>query len=260
MPVRKVTHLMSDWPDLNRELDEWAATGRPATLWWRDDDAVKPTPQLDRLLTIAKPLPIALAVIPGKAEKELSERLCDCQRITVLQHGWRHCNHGDYSEYPGIRPPAGVKKELQDGRKLMSDFFGERFLPVFVPPWLAFDDKFLPLLSESDLWSISRMGPRGSAAVKAANIFECNVHTDLLTWRPKTKFVGTGKVIDDLIKHLKGRRLGNFEFEEPTGILTHHLDQDEPAFDFIERLAEVTGGHKAAKWLSASEIFRRQAP
>jgi hypothetical protein len=79
-------------------------------------------------------------------------------------------------------------------------------------------------------------------SIKAANIFECNVHADLLTGWPNPKFVGTGKVIDGLIEHLKGRRLGNFEFEEPTGILTHHLDQDEPAFDFIERLAEVTGG------------------
>ena len=38
------------WDRLEREIDAWAAAGREATLWWRDDDAVAATAELERLL------------------------------------------------------------------------------------------------------------------------------------------------------------------------------------------------------------------
>ena len=43
---------MTGWADLDAELDRWKAAGRAATLWWRDDDATRPTPALDRLLAL----------------------------------------------------------------------------------------------------------------------------------------------------------------------------------------------------------------
>ncbi len=249
---------MSEWPALIEELDAWDVAGLRATFWWRDDDAEKPTDQLDRLLAVAEPLPIALSVISGLATGALAERLSDCQRITVLHHGWHHQNHGESlnarSEYPDNRPAEDVKKELHDGRDRMSALFGEMFQPVFTPPWNAFDNKFMPLLHQCGLWSISREGPCRGAA-KAAGISESNVHAPLLIWQPQPTFVGEGKAIDRLLEHLKGRRLGHYDIREPTGILTHHVDEDSQSYEFIERLAEVTGAHKATKWLRASEIF-----
>ena len=41
---------MTSWADLGAELGQWAAEGREATLWWRDDDAIEPTPALDRMI------------------------------------------------------------------------------------------------------------------------------------------------------------------------------------------------------------------
>ena len=35
---------------LSRELARWRAAGRRARLWWRDDDARAPGPELERLL------------------------------------------------------------------------------------------------------------------------------------------------------------------------------------------------------------------
>ena len=35
------------WAALNAELDCWAAAGRCATFWWRDDDAGEMTAPLD---------------------------------------------------------------------------------------------------------------------------------------------------------------------------------------------------------------------
>lgn len=254
---------MSEWPALIDELDTWGAAGLTATFWWRDDDAIEPTKQLERLLAVARPLPIAMAVISGAVTPPLAERLLSSQRIVVLQHGWQHRNHGassnTHSEYPGDRPAADVAKEFREGRERLSALFGERFQPVFTPPWHGFHEKFLPLLAQSGLWSISRGGPRSDAA-KAAGLFESNIHAGLLDWSGAPEFVGVERAINRLLAHLKGRRLGSNDVDEPTGILTHHLVQDAPSYKFIERLAEITGAHKAAKWLRASEIFPASKP
>jgi hypothetical protein len=245
------------------ELDAWGAVGLVATFWWRDDDAIEPTEQLDRLLGVAESVPIALSVIPGLAIPALAERLEGCQRITVLQHGWRHSNYSPASEanseYPGARSATDVLRELQDGRERMSTLFGERFQSVFAPPWHGFEDKFLPLLAHSGIGSISRKGPRKHAA-RAARIFESNVHAAFINWTQPPTFVGERAALERILKHLRGRRLRTYDTDEPTGILTHHLVEDPPSYYFIERLAEVIGGHKAAKWLRAAEIFPRQGP
>ncbi len=254
---------MSELRALIDELDAWGEAGLTATFWWRDDDAIEPTEQLDRLLAVAEPVPIALSVIPGLAKPTLAERLEDCKRITVFQHGWRHDSHSPTSEanseYPGGRLATDVLRELQDGREQMSTLFGDRFQSVFAPPWHGFADKFLPLLAHSGIGSISRNGPRKHAA-RAVGIFECNVHAVFINWKQPPTFIGEGTALERVLKHLRGRRLRIFDTDEPTGILTHHLVEDAPSYDFIERLAEIISAHKAAKWLGAPEIFPRRGP
>ena len=85
--------MAAGWPDVVDELDRWRDAGRVATLWWRDDDAVAPSAMLDRLVTIAGTVPIALAVIPAEAESELvvwfsrAARSAAGPSLVVLQHG-----------------------------------------------------------------------------------------------------------------------------------------------------------------------------
>ena len=64
------------WDALDRELDAWRAAGRRATLWWRDDDACRDSPALQRLLDIARrnDVPVALAAIPAQLEPSLARR------------------------------------------------------------------------------------------------------------------------------------------------------------------------------------------
>src|SRR5690348_9103787 len=69
----------AEWSDLADELDCWQAAGRTATLWWRDDDAVAPGARLERMLSIAGGVPVALAVIPGPAEPRLAAWLTRCR-------------------------------------------------------------------------------------------------------------------------------------------------------------------------------------
>jgi hypothetical protein len=57
------------WDDFHKELDCWGEEeGAIATFWWRDDDAVQRTPQLDTLLAMANGHPLSLAVIPAMVE------------------------------------------------------------------------------------------------------------------------------------------------------------------------------------------------
>ena len=134
---------MSDpWPALIDELDTWHSAGKPATLWWRDDDAVEPGAALDRLLALAAAheAPLALAVIPARATGTLVRRLGRSgPGVTVVQHGFAHRNHAP----PGVkkmelgthRPVAEVLEELARGRARMDALFGADWLPVMVPPW-----------------------------------------------------------------------------------------------------------------------------
>src|SRR5205807_523163 len=113
-----------------------------ASFWWRDDDAAAPTAALDRLLGLGSQ-PLALAVIPANLDPALPGRLdghrMDGRRIDVLQHGFAHRNHEPpdrkKAELGAARPPGAVLDELRAGWSRLAAAFGDRALPVLVPPW-----------------------------------------------------------------------------------------------------------------------------
>jgi hypothetical protein len=254
---------MVKWPDLMAEFDCWEEAGKVATLWWRDDDAVAPTARLSRLLSIASGVPVSLAVIPADAQQELGQWLAEYLRsapkasVAVLQHGWRHLNHsgvGKKSEFPARRPRPEVASDLGAGRARLSDLFGTRAQPVLVPPWNRFDDSLLGLLAGCGLTGISRARPR-SASSRAPAVVEANIHVDLVAWKGNRGFVGEEAALGGLVKHLRARRLRAVCADKATGILTHHLIQDEATDAFLDRLIAVSVAHPAALWLDAAEIF-----
>jgi len=255
--------MMVKWPDLMAEFDRWEEAGKVATLWWRDDDAVAPTARLSRLLSIASGVPVSLAVIPADVDPELARWLSDYLRsapkasVAVLQHGWRHLNHsgiGKKSEFPATRPRPEVASELAAGRARLSDLFGTRAQPVLVPPWNRFDDSFFDLLARCGLTGISQARPR-SASPRAPGVIEANIHLDLIAWTGSRGFVGEDAALSGLVQHLRARRLCAVCADEPTGILTHHLVQDEATDAFLDRLITVSVAHPAVLWLYAGEIF-----
>jgi hypothetical protein len=81
------------------------------------------------------------------------------------------------------------------------------------------------------------------------------VHIDLVAWAEDRGFIGEEAAIDGIVSHLKARRLGEVDIHEPTGILTHHLVQDEATGAFLRRLVAITNEHPATTWLDAAEIF-----
>jgi hypothetical protein len=214
-------------------------------------------------MAIVGQAPIALAVIPATAQPDLGAWLSHrarsgaAPRAAILQHGWSHSNHSagpKKSEFPAARSAEDVACELSAGRERLTELFGPASLAVFVPPWNRFDDRFLPLLGRSGFFGISRAKPR-RAALPIPGVVEANVHVDLVAWAGGRNFIGENAALSGLVSHLRARRLGLTWADEPTGILTHHLLQDEPTEAFLARLLEVTGPHAAARWLEAADVF-----
>jgi hypothetical protein len=247
----------AEWVDLVDELDRWEEAGRVAPLWWRDDDAVARTPALDRLFAIAGRTPLALAVIPADVVREFSATLDFYPQVTVLQHGWCHANRvtgrdaGKKSEYPAERHPVDVADELDEGRQRLRSLFGSRALPVFVPPWNRFSDRFVPLLGEVGFTAISQMAPR--KAPPSYGVAAIDVHLDVVAWHEGRRFIGEADALGRLVAELSLRR--ETCDAGATGVLTHHLVMDSATEDFLSRLIETVATHRAAYWADMRELM-----
>src|SRR5918912_3305531 len=254
--------MTGKWPDFVAELDRWGQSGRIASLWWRDDDAIAPSPELTSLLQLAGDAPIALAVIPAEARPGLAALIKKMPRVTALQHGWRHDNHAladtKKSEVPADRPAAAVAAELAEGRAKLTALFGARALPVFVPPWNRFADGFVPLLTKIGIRGLSAMASRNVKTLPP-NIVSMDAHIDLVAWKDGKRFIGTAAALSALIGHLRARRLGRTMLGQTvlsavTGILTHHLVMDRAGAGFLDRLVATIERPPAAPWASAGEL------
>jgi hypothetical protein len=237
MPAREA---VTAWEELRRELDAWHAGGLAATLWWRDDDAVRMGPELARLLALGEGVKPALAVIPAGAEAFSADAV-------VVQHGWAHADNAA----PGARrlelAGAAIEAQLVAGRTRLRHLFGARFLPVMVPPWNRLDPALAARLPALGYLGLSVLGPRRSR-------FETNVHVDVMDWKAR-RFAGAAPVLGRLVAHLAARRLGTVDATEPTGIMTHHLVHGAAAEHFMAELLETTRAHPAARWLDPREAF-----
>ena len=252
----------AEWPDLVAELDRWGDDGRVATLWWRDDDAVTATPQLDSLLLLAGEVPVALAVIPALARPELAVAVHGTPGVSLLQHGWSHTNRAAYgkkSEYPEGRSAPAVAAEIGAGRARLKALFGPRALSVLVPPWNRFAGEFVPLLSANGIAGLSTMvSSRGAALPPDAlppGLVLIDVHVDLVAWHEDRGFIGEGAALGGLVGHLRASRLGAADAASPIGILTHHLIMDGATAAFLDRLIALVHGHAAARWAAAGEFL-----
>jgi hypothetical protein len=249
---------VSGWRDLDLELDAWAAAGSMASFWWRDDDATTPTPALDRLLHVAgrARVPLALAVIPALASDDLARRLGPAT-AAVLQHGYAHRNHAPdgakKSELGDDRPVGEVLRELRLGRERLEALFGPRALPVLVPPWNRIAPTVMARLASGGFRGLSVY--RARATARQGDVSVVNAHLDPIDWKRGRGFVGEEAALALATTHLAARRLGQADRDEPTGLLTHHLVQDEAIWDFTAEFLARTTKHKAARWLAVASAF-----
>jgi hypothetical protein len=259
-----MTHSISpakefaNWADLEAELDQWASGNAVATFWWRDDDAATWTDALARLLVLAGETPLALAVIPAEAEPALARGLASFPQASVLQHGWAHRNHAaggrKKTEFGADRPLDQRRLELAQGHARIHDIFSAQALPVLVPPWNRIAPDLLPHLAAIGFSGLSTMNPRPSAFA-APGVRMINTHVDLIDWGAGRGFVGAGPALALVLRHLRQRRMRQVDDAEPTGILTHHLVQDDAANGFLARLLRLVASHSATRFVAAPQIF-----
>lgn len=276
------------WARLDQALTRLHAAGRHLTFWWRDDDAVAATPQLDHLLDLAQRhhLPVALAVVPGLAETSLVERLQrlspdmspDMPEVVVLQHGWKHQSHANTgaknSEYPASRDPAVCLAELHQGKTRLATLFGPRFLPVLVPPWNRFADALIPRLAAQGFMGISG-GPSGfPGSAKVADLIQVHAIIDPVDWasrrhpRPDTtKLRPLAAILDQIISAIEialtpptpGSKPLFLQTATPPlqtlGILTHHLIHETALWSFLDELFTRLTRHPAVRFVSARRLF-----
>jgi hypothetical protein len=239
---------MLGWLRLADELRRWARADRRPQLWWRDDDARGPSPALDRLLHCAGGRPLALAVIPQEVDPALVVRLRPHREICILQHGVDHrpaAPSGSPSQFSPDDSAARVAHRLAAGWRRLAAF--ERRLPVYVPPWNHVTPNVLAALEQTDLQAVSAW----QAPPEPRRV---DVHLDLLRWRPGPRFVGQALFLGRLRRMLAGRRKAR-RWDDPIGLLTHHLDHDEAAWRFLERLMGWDPLRAQAWWRGADELF-----
>jgi hypothetical protein len=253
-----------DFADLGRALDSFADQGRTAAFWWRDDDAVRPTPALARLLDLsdAFEIEVGVAVIPAAAEASLGDALAARPRAIVLQHGYAHKNHGAKGapavELGGARPLAQILEELGAGRRRLDALFAARAERIVAAPWNRIERPVLAALAKHGFRGASAYGPRASMAGAGALVV-ANAHVDPIDWRER-RFAGEAKALSAIIGELEARRTGSCEPDEPLGLLTHHIDHDAALWAFLARFLAATRAHPAARWLTIGEAFAAPSP
>jgi hypothetical protein len=251
---------VTTWDDLARECAAWGDSGRLATWWWRDDDAVAATPELDQLLQVAGG-PIALAVIPAKLQPDLAPRLKQNPAVAVLQHGYAHRNEnpagGRKSEFPDERDLGAIQQDLTAGFGTLAAAFGAQFLPVLTPPWNRIGGRTIAILQSIGFMGLTRYLPRPAARRDGVNLV--NTHVDVIDWRGSRGFLGEAACLDLFIGHLRARRLGTVDAQEPTGVLSHHLVHDPATWRFLDKLRDFLANQAAARLLDPSAAFMSQA-
>jgi len=254
--------VVSDaWALLREELARWRDAGRRATFWWRDDDAGRWTAALGRLVDLARrsDVPLALAVVPAAADAALFARLGD--GVCVLQHGVDHRNRAaageKRTEFPPEEPGDAAAVRIAAGRARLAPLAGERWVGAFAPPWNRLPATLAARLPGAGLHGLSAFGPRACAR-PAPGLVQVNAHVDIVAWRGARGFVGDQAALAQAVEHLAARRAGRADPDEPTGWLSHHLQHDAAAWDFLAQLLSSTREDPAVAWLDPRALFALQ--
>jgi len=241
VPSAPALHGKLDWSPLDKALARSRDQGLPIRFWWRDDDAVAATPQLDRLLELANRYEagIALACIPAHLQPSLVERLRGEDRAFALVHGFSHTNHappGDKkAEFGPRRPVQTMAQEAADALAQARTQLGERLLPVFVPPWNRIAPTLVPALPRLGYRALSTFRDR-RAARTAEGLVIVNTHVDPIDWHGTRSLLDPDGLVRNLADAVKRRLSGDADALEPVGFLTHHLVHDEKVWTFCENL------------------------
>jgi predicted glycosyltransferase len=255
-------HQTIDWSPIDLALkragDEDCAIG----FWWRDDDAVAHTPELDRLLALARRYEagIGLAAIPAQTDPSLAERLRDEALAFALVHGWSHANHAPSgekkAEFGRHRPVGIMAAEARKALETARAHLGEKALPVFVPPWNRIAPELAPLLPGLGYGALSTFRDRDRHR-PVNGLVRINTHVDPIDWHGTRGLVVQESLVAGIAAAIGRRVEGAADMDEPIGILTHHNVHDEAVWSFCEGLADFLASRNM-RFLRINRLFRNE--
>jgi hypothetical protein len=229
------------WQPFREELAAWKARGITPAFWLRDDDAVDPCADLDALLQVTEDfaVPLVLAIVPANSGDALSRRLASAPHVVPAVHGWRHANHAPSGEKRQELGPHRDLNLLRDdcarGLARLRSFYGERLLPMLVPPWNRFDPALATILPTISFTALSAFGRGAMPVVSGLTI--ANAHIDLVDSRGTRRCHETPRLIELMVTDLRlARHSGDFR----CGVLSHHLAADPRQIEFLKQLFEET--------------------
>ncbi len=241
---------------LSEELRKWKALGRVPKIWWRDDDAITHTENLEILFGMAEKFGVnlALSVIPERCNASLVRSIQNSSGICAWQHGWSHADHGGNSEFGDSRAISESIRDALMGKSRMDEMFGEDgWNPVFVPPWSSISGEFKGVLPSLGFWGASTC----SKSISQPGVKEINVDIDILDWKnwPTVRFVGVRSCLRSLTETMLLRRSKNL-LDLPIGLMTHHTQHDENTWKGLEEFLRFLVVDLRAEFLDVRNLLK----
>ena len=212
-------------------------------VYFRADDVAVPGKQYYRMMELFSNyrIPLSLAIVPAWLTLQRWNALQKSgHRSSSLwcwhQHGWRHHNHeteGRNQEFGSGRLISEIEHDLLKGRQRLEAVLGDRFYPVFTPPWNRCNSETLALLNEYGYLAVSRNC--GALPPPPANLPDLCVDVDLHTRKDNEAVSGWNRLFKSLSKDISSGRCG---------IVLHHQKMNAAAFDFLDMLLNALSQSK----------------
>lgn len=222
-------------------------------LWWRDDDAGRHDMRLDRLLALATAggWPLGLAVVPAWLDGATARRVLEAPTAHVLQHGWAHANHavpGAKSiELGGTVDLDSCRSNLAEGAAHLRSTFGDRFLPVMVPPWNRIEPRFVEMLGGLGFRGLSTFA--GDARGGACGLVHVNTHVDLIDWRGGRRMKPLLQLKEEIEALLAQ------PCRQSIGLLSHHLEMGLDDMRRMRQLLAYVDGLERCRWATLPSLL-----
>ncbi len=120
----------------------------------------------------------------------------------------------------------------------MTDLFGDRLQPMFVPPWNRINPELGQHLVAIGYDTLSTYTPRNSEFA-APDLIQINTHLDPIAWRGTRSLVDGTTLVAQTVSLMQDRRIGNADNTEPFGLLTHHLVHDDAIWAFVKQFLTI---------------------
>ncbi len=222
-------------------------------VWWRDDDAGRYHARLDRLLALAAATgrPLGLAVVPAWLDDASARRVQAVPGVHVMQHGWVHADHAPAGaksiELGGIIELGACRAALRQGASILRTAFGDRFLPVMVPPWNRIDKSCLEVLAGLGFAGLSTFAD--DARGTSCGLVHINTHIDVIDWRGTRRMKPLEQLLDEVDGALSNPELAVL------GLLSHHLEMSLDDMERMRQLMAHVDRLGRCRWVGPASLF-----